>query len=92
MIATQMFPTPTAAVLFDNGRSVAPAQLRVANETGGDVRLAGQVAGLTASSGHRWQATHGLVFETGVEAGGVLAVCANATQTLSVLGGYGIGT
>jgi hypothetical protein len=29
--------------------------------------------------------THGLVFQTAVNPGGLLAVCANATQSLSVL-------
>jgi hypothetical protein len=86
MIATQMFATPTAAVLLDNQQSARPAQLRIANITGtGDVRLAGTPTGLTASSGHQWSPTHGLVFEAAVNPGGLLAVCANATQSLSVL-------
>jgi hypothetical protein len=90
MFATQMFGTPTAAVLFDNGQSAAPAHLRLANETGtGDVRLSGTPTGLTASSGYRWQPTHGLVQQIDVNAGGVLAVCANATQVISLLGGHG---
>jgi hypothetical protein len=46
MIATEMFATPTAAVLFDNGQPPWPAQLRLANITGsGDVRLSGTPTG-----------------------------------------------
>src|SRR5215212_9165383 len=61
MLATQVFATPTAGVLFDNSRSTKPAQVRLANVTGtpGDVRLSGTPSGLTASSGYAWMPTHG---------------------------------
>jgi len=86
MLATQVFAIATAGMLYDNSLSQAPVNIRVANETGsGDVRLAGTPTGLTASSGFRWMPTHGLVQQIPVNAGGQLAVCANATQSLSLL-------
>ncbi len=90
MIATQMFATPTAGVVFDNSRSSRSALLRLANITGtGDVRLSGTPTGLTASSGFPWMPTHGLAQEITVPAGDALAVCANATQVIAMLYGTG---
>lgn len=87
MVATTTFATPTAAVVYDNTLGSRPAVVRLANNTGGDVRLGGAAGAMTGSTGFPWLATHGLVQQVTVPAGDTLAICAAATQSISLLYG-----
>lgn len=82
--ATQMYATPTAAMLVSNEGRQRSFTALVKNQTGGEVRIGGSTAGLTASTGFPWVLADGAL-SIDVDQGESIYVAAAATQTLHVL-------